>query len=126
MSGFIAGSLSDDAAQLARNGWTVGSFFEKGSEESDRYTESLEVKYWEFASGEGKSHSAKLSATTEWTYIISGELHSEVGDKRVVLGAGDYILIHPGVPNNLVAEVVRDTKAITVKAPSDPAAKKII
>ena len=65
----------------------------------------------------------KISDTTEWTLILAGHTRAVVGGDIVELWGGNYVLIHPGVPNNLVDDVLADTVGITVKSPSDPAAK---
>lgn len=91
-----------------------------------RNTDQVEVKYWEYKKGEKVKDYLKTSATTEWTYIIKGKIKARVDDTEVTLSAGDYILIHPNTPNNTVAEILEDVQAITVKAPSDQKAKKIL
>jgi hypothetical protein len=35
-------------------------------------------------------------------------------------------VIKPGVPNNNVFEILEDVSGITIKAPGDPTAKKVI
>jgi hypothetical protein len=49
-----------------------------------------------------------------------------IGVEELILSGGDYVLIHPGTPNNTVLEVLEDARILTVKAPSDPAAKRVI
>jgi hypothetical protein len=119
LHGYCVGSLEEDARTLDRRGWIVGRFFEAG--ESDRFTQDLEVKYWELRVGQEGDHRPKRSDATEWTLLLQGRVSSVVGEERVELAAGDYILIQPGVLNNLVDEIQADVRALTVKAPSDPA-----
>ena len=49
-----------------------------------------------------------------------------INGDEVEINAGDYIAIEPGTPNNLVVETLEDSAGITIKAPSDPAAKQVI
>lgn len=119
----VVGSLSADADALGRRGWIVGAFFD---EHDVRHCRDLEVKYGRFRQGEDPNHPAKVSSTTEFTLILSGAVRAQVGGREVILSQGDYVLIHPGIPNNVVLEVLQDTTALTVKAPSDPTAKRVL
>jgi quercetin dioxygenase-like cupin family protein len=125
-AGYICGTTKDDAERLGRGGWIVGVFFSEDQTDTVRTSEQIEVKYWSFKRGDGASHKAKLSATIEWSLIISGKVRARLGNESVILKAGDYVLIHPGTPNNLVAEVLEDVEAVTVKSPSNPAAKTVL
>lgn len=49
-----------------------------------------------------------------------------VSDNEIELTQGDYIVIEPGTPNNTVAEILEDVAGLTIKAPSDPSAKKLV
>lgn len=82
--------------------------------------------YWEFEAGKPSNHPTKVSSIIECTFILKGKVRSFVDGTEAILKAGDYIVIHPGTPNNLQVEILEDTAGITVKAPSDPSAKKII
>lgn len=126
MAGYVVGRLMEDAKRLDRRGWVVGSFFPRESDDPYRNSESLEVKYWSYPRGGGAEHGAKSSSTTEWTFIISGRSRALLDDSVIELTGGDYVLIHPGTRNNLVAEVLEEMTAITIKAPSDPAAKSAV
>ena len=122
---YAKGSLREDAAQLGRGGWILGSFYAREDAESLRATNEVEVKYWEYARGDGHSHQAKTSSTIEWTYIVAGRVRARLGRDFVILGEGEYVIIQPGTLNNVVEELLEDTRGITVKAPSDPEAKRI-
>jgi mannose-6-phosphate isomerase-like protein (cupin superfamily) len=126
MSGYVVGKLAADADELGRGGWVIGSFFDTDSTESGRHCSELEVKYWSYPQGGGQAHRMKSSKTTEWSMILSGRSRAVVGDSVFELQGGDYVLIHPDTPNNLVAEVLSDIVAITVKAPSEPTAKRLL
>lgn len=119
----VHGSLSADAKKLGRRGWVIGAFF--GSPDV-RLCADLEVKYGEFLQGTDPKHPAKVSATTEFTYILSGRVRAVVGSDELILSEGDYVLIHPGTPNNTVLEILEDARILTVKAPSDPTAKRVV
>jgi len=125
-AGYVCGNMEDDAARLGRGGWIVGVFFSDDPAESARTSEQLEVKYWSFKRGDGASHPTKSSTTLEWSVILSGKVRARLGDKSVVLNSGDYVLIHPNTPNNLVDEVLEDTVAVTIKSPSNPSAKTVL
>lgn len=124
--GFVTGSLTTDAIEIDRGGWVIGSFFPDSATGASRHTGDLEIKYWEFEPGSEGSHGQKLSGTTEWSLILEGSVVSLLDGEEISLESGDYALIHPGTPNNLVHRVTTRVKAITVKAPSDPSAKQAI
>jgi len=94
-------------------------------ESSPRRTGDIEIKYWEYPAGPTE-HPAKISKTTEVTFILKGETVAEIDGERLVLKAGDYVVISPDTPNNTVVEILSNAAGLTVKAPSDPFAKKII
>lgn len=119
----VVGSLAGDSDGLGRRGWIVGAFFD---EHDVRHCLDLEVKYGQFRRGEDPNHPAKVSSTTEFTLILSGAVRAQVGGREVILSQGDYVLIHPEIPNNVVLEVLQDATVLTVKAPSDPTAKRVL
>jgi mannose-6-phosphate isomerase-like protein (cupin superfamily) len=123
---YLVGSLSGDSIDLGRGGWLLGSFFDVAGPDAARHVEELEVKYWEFVPGEESVHQLKTSSTIEWSLILRGRTRARIGEADVILGSGDYVLIRPGVPNNLVAEVLVPIAALTIKSPSDPAAKVLV
>jgi len=125
-TGYVSGNMEVDAQRLGRGGWLLGVFFAEDPTESARTTEQIEVKYWSYKKGGGRSHQPKSSATIEWSLILTGKVRARLGDETVFLNSGDYVLIHPGTPNNLVDEVLEDTVAVTIKTPSNPSAKTIL
>ena len=68
----------------------------------------------------------KVSSTLESTLILSGTTEAVIDGEQLTLTAGDYVVIQPGIPNNLLVNVVQSTVGITIKAPSDVTAKKIV
>lgn len=94
--------------------------------QAPRKSEAVEIKYWEYKAGEVIKQYLKVSTIIECTFILKGRTKCRVGDEEVELKQGDYIVIAPGVPNNTVAEILEDVAALTIKAPSDPSAKKQI
>jgi quercetin dioxygenase-like cupin family protein len=91
-----------------------------------RKNEEVEIKYWEFKAGEEVGHGTKVSAIIECTFILKGRTRCLVGDDEIELKQGDYIVIKPGTPNNTVVEIIEDVVGLTIKAPSDPTAKKLV
>ena len=67
-----------------------------------------------------------MSAIFECTFILKGSTKAFIDGKEVVLSGGDYVVMQPGTPNNTVAEILEDAAGLTVKAPSDPTAKRVI
>jgi hypothetical protein len=118
---YYVGKYADDALNGPNRGWIVGSFMEQGP----RNVRDVEVKYWEYPAGV-TDHSCKESATFEVTFILQGETRARIADDEIILKAGAYVVIPPGMANNLVQEILIDAAGLTVKAPSDPSAKKIV
>lgn len=117
---FYVGNYKEDSNDHHR-GWIVGSFME----EEPRRTDLVEVKYWQVSVGD-KSHPAKTSGIYECTMIIEGHCTALIGDEVHELKAGSYVVIAPNTINNVLQEVHESTTGITIKAPSDPTAKKVI
>lgn len=113
------GKYSED--NKMNRGWFVGSFMENNVTKTD----VMEIKYAEFPVGL-TNHGLKTSATYECSIFISGKARAVVGDDEIIIEAGDYVAIQPGTPNNLILEILEPVKVITIKAPCDPNAKKLI
>lgn len=120
-SSYYVGSYRDDAINEPNHGWLVGKF----KDTLPRKNNEVEIKYWEYGLG-ANDHPLKESAIIECTFILSGKTRATVDDKEFVLNTGDYIVIHPGTKNNLVMEVIEPVSGLTIKAPSDPTAKKVL
>jgi len=118
---FYRGSYKNDGLNEPNHGWIVGKF----KDEAPRKNNEVEIKYWEFETG-FTDHPTKESAIIECTFILAGKVRGIVASEEVILSAGDYIVIEPGVPNNLVIEILENATGLTVKAPSDPSAKKVL
>jgi quercetin dioxygenase-like cupin family protein len=119
---FYIGSYRDDALNGANYGWIVGTFIK----DAPRKNKEVEVKYWQYKKGEIAKDYQKTSSTIECTFILKGKTSCLIYDQSIELNAGDYIVIKPGTPNNTVAKILEDTEGLTIKAPSDPSAKKIV
>lgn len=115
---FYVGNYKEDSKDHHR-GWIIGSFME----DRPRKTDLVEVKYWQVSEGD-TSHPAKTSGTYECTMIIQGHCTALIGDQTHELKAGDYVVIEPNTINNVLHNVNKATIGITIKAPSDPTAKK--
>ena len=97
--------------------WVFGDFIPHGP----RKTAALELKYWKFEKGhEGKPKVNGEPVATECTLILEGKVRGNIDGQTVYLSAGEYVLIHPRVPSNLIEEVIEPVLGITIKAPSDP------
>jgi mannose-6-phosphate isomerase-like protein (cupin superfamily) len=118
---YYIGSYREDGLNEPNRGWIVGKF----KENAPRKNNEVEIKYWEFKVGPN-NHPAKESSIIECTFILSGKTKGFIGDNEVTLRAGDYVVIQPGTPNNIVAEILEPASGLTVKAPSDPDAKRVI
>ncbi|HCH34619.1 MAG: hypothetical protein UY35_C0023G0015 [Candidatus Saccharibacteria bacterium GW2011_GWC2_48_9] len=116
---FTVGNYKNDAP--AHRGWFVGTFIEQGAAR----TGDVEIKYWEFPLGP-TSHDTKVSAIFECTLILTGRTRAVIDGQEVILSAGDYLAIEPGTPNNTVVEILEPASGLTIKAPSDPSAKKVV
>jgi len=119
---YYVGDFREDGLHGPNRGWIVGKFIE----DSPRKNEEVEIKYWEFAAGEDVGHGIKVSDIIECTFILKGKTKCLVGNDEIELKQGDYIVIEPGTPNNTVKEILEDVVGLTIKAPSDPSAKRII
>lgn len=119
---FYVGDYKRDGLNGANNGWIVGTFVDS----EPRKNEAVEIKYWEYSAGDTAKQYLKTSAIIECTFILKGSTKCLVDDQEIILNAGDYVVIKPGTPNNTVAEILEDVIGLTIKAPSDPSAKKIV
>ncbi len=118
---YYVGSYRDDAISEPNHGWLVGKF----KDALPRRNSDVEIKYWEYEIGPN-DHPLKVSAIVECTFILTGKTRAIIDDQEMILNAGDYIVIHPGTKNNTVLEILEPTSGLTIKAPSDPTAKKIL
>jgi quercetin dioxygenase-like cupin family protein len=121
MSAYYVGKFRDDARRGQNKNWLVGTFMADGP----RKTGAVEIKYWEFPVGP-TTHDKKISTTFEATFILAGEVRGEINDQPIHLQKGDYVVIQPGVTNNVVVQVIQAAEGLTIKAPSDPLAKKVL
>ena len=119
---YYIGDFRKDGLEGPNRGWIVGKFIESGP----RLSDDVEIKYWQYKSGEQVKSYLKTSEIIECTFILRGRTKCIVGDQEVELKTGDYIVIEPGTPNNTVAEIIENVEGLTIKAPSDPSAKKIV
>lgn len=118
---FYVGQYRDDGLNEPDRGWLVGTF----KNDLPRKNDEVEIKYWEYGVGP-TDHPLKESSIIECTFILKGRTRALVNNEEVILSAGDYLVIAPGVPNNNLVEVLEDVVGITVKAPSDPTAKTVL
>jgi hypothetical protein len=121
MSDYYVGDFNHDARTNGQRGWLIGKFMSQKPQKID----DVEIKYWELEPGP-TGHRTKKSATFECTFILDGETIGLIGNRETRLVGGQYVVISPGTPNNLVRYVVKRVRGLTVKAPSDPGAKQIL
>ena len=90
---------------------------DQGLQKLEKRKKDFILKYWEFKV-EDESHDAKAQRnSTEYNFIIEGEIRGDVGGEEILLRAGDFIIIRPGVVINLQKEIRKPTKGITIKVP---------
>jgi quercetin dioxygenase-like cupin family protein len=118
---FYAGRYREDGLTEPHRGWIVGQF----KPDAPRRTDQVEIKYWEFPAGPS-DHPAKTSTIIECTLVLKGVVRAVIDGHELILSAGDYVVIAPGTPNNTVVEILEDAAGLTVKAPSDPSAKRVL
>jgi quercetin dioxygenase-like cupin family protein len=119
---YYVGNLNYDAKNGGHRGWVVGTFME---DDTVRKNESVEILYWEFPKGQ-IDHPTKTSTIIEVTIIIEGSIAGDIEGKPLTLKKGEYIVIKPGTVNNIAKEALSHVVGLTIKAPSDPNAKKIV
>jgi quercetin dioxygenase-like cupin family protein len=123
MATHYVGSYKDDAKReySRHKGWVIGEFMA----DCPRQTPHMQIKYWEY-SPDGDSHPLKQSSILECTFIIEGHITATINGIAYELRGGDYAVISPHTPNNLVSTVHKLTKGITIKAPGNPNDKTVI
>jgi mannose-6-phosphate isomerase-like protein (cupin superfamily) len=118
---YYVGSYREDGLNEPNHGWIVGTF----KDQAPRKNEDVEIKYWEFPVGP-TGHPLKESSIIECTFVLEGSAKGILNGEAVVLSAGDYMVIEPGTPNNFPSDVLEYIVGLTVKAPSNPTAKKVL
>lgn len=117
---YTIGNMEDEAPK--QRGWFVGTFID---ETSAARTDVVEIKYTEFPVGP-TDHPMKTSAIFECSIFLAGRAKAIIDGQEHILEAGQFVAIQPNTPNNLVVEILKPVTVLTIKAPSDPSAKKII
>ena len=118
---YYVGSYRDDGLNDPNRGWIVGKF----KDTLPRKNDEVEIKYWEYEVGMTE-HPLKESSIIECTFILSGKTRALIESQEIILKTGDYVVIKPGIKNNTVLEILEPTSGLTIKAPSDPGAKKVL
>ena len=117
---FYIGTVQDDAQK--NKGWFVGSFVEPGL----RNTTALEIKAWRVPLGPS-NHIPKIQhEALEINIVVRGKLRGIVDGKKVELSAGQFIIIPPGIENNLPEEALEDSEGFCIKTPSNPSDKQVV
>jgi len=120
------GKTGKDLVEFIENGqpdlidsvWLFGNI--DGLKNGDlEKTNNFEMKYWAFTKNSNPSHKSKvLNKSTERTLIIRGKIEGNIAGEPITLETGDYVIIRPETPNNLVEKVIENTMGITIKSPS--------
>ncbi len=121
---FYHGNYEEEAALESKNPrkdkwWFVGHFMQGGY----RKTEDMGLKYWKFNKGEEGAHKPKDGEplSTECTMIFSGRVRGTIAGEKITLAAGEYVIIPPKTPSNLVEEILEEPAiGLTIKAPNNP------
>jgi quercetin dioxygenase-like cupin family protein len=113
------GRYKDDAPK--HRGWFIGTFMDEGATKTD----DVEIKYWEFPVGL-TTHETKTSTTYECTIFLAGHSRGTIDGREIEFKAGDYVAIQPGTSSNPVIEIIEPVIGLTIKAPSDPSAKRVL
>jgi len=119
---YYIGDLKYDAKNGGHRGWVVGEFME---EDTVRKNEAVEILYFEFPPGKIE-HPTKVSSIIEVTILLDGDMGGMIDDREIHLKKGEYVVISPGTVNNTARYTETGVKGLTIKAPSDTTAKKII
>lgn len=97
----------------------MGRFMAGKGVDDARNTDKFEIKFWKFKKGEDAKHLPKCQKTaTECTFILKGKIAGEIASQPVVLEAGEYVVIPPGIVSNFPKTVIEDVEGLTIKAPS--------
>jgi quercetin dioxygenase-like cupin family protein len=92
-------------------------------QEGHRKTTAMGLKYWKYNKGEEASHKQKNGEplSTECTLILGGRVRGVIAGEEITLSAGEYVIIPPNTPGNLIKEVLEgQVVGLTIKAPNDP------
>lgn len=119
---YYIGDIKHDAKSDGYRGWVVGSFLPNGWV---RKVDEVEILYWSFPPGK-INHPTKVSSIVEVTIILEGSIEGDIDNIPIILKKGQYIVIKPGTINNIAQNALEDVAGITIKAPSDTTAKKVI
>lgn len=119
---YYIGDIEHDAKNDGYRGWVVGSFLPK---DWVRKVDEVEILYWSFPPGK-INHPTKTSSIVEVTIILEGSIEGDIDNIPLVLKKGQYIVIKPGTINNIAQNALENVVGLTIKAPSDTTAKKVI
>jgi len=73
------------------------------------------LKYWKYNKGEEASHKQKNGEP------LGGRVRGVIAGEEITLSAGEYVIIPPNTPGNLIKEVLEgQVVGLTIKAPNDP------
>lgn len=111
---FYVGVYANDAPKSNPPGWIIGRFIA----DLPRKTEKVEIKYWTFPVGQTSHKPKSQKEEIEITLLLRGKIRGYVGTQSIEIQEGQYIVISPGVENNIIEFVDREAEGLTIKAPS--------
>ena len=123
---FYKGDYKKDAERETKNPrkdkfWIVGHFMPT---QDPRKTQDMGIKYWRFSKGEEGNHKPKERGeqrSTECTLILEGAVCGSVNGETITLLKGEYVIINPETPSNLIEKVLESPAiGLTIKAPNVP------
>ncbi len=98
--------------------WLFGDLDIFGEKDLEK-NKNFYLKYWVYARGDNPDHKTKTHRiSTEYTFVIKGKIEGMVDGEEITLETGDYVVIPPGIPNNLMQKIHENTVGITIKSPS--------
>ncbi|HYM68067.1 MAG TPA: hypothetical protein VEZ44_00590 [bacterium] len=85
------------------------------------------MKYQEFRAGPTGHATKTESKMIECTLLLSGRAQGRIAGRRVVLSAGQYFVIAPGVVSNIPERILsRRASFLVIKAPSVRGSKTVV
>lgn len=101
-------------------GWFIGPFLEDGQ---PCKTDLLEIIYKEHIKGARVEHHYH-EKKNEILILLEGQAEYKLNDDSVIINAGEFIYVHPGV--RISGVFLKDSKIIAIHAPAISGDKQII
>jgi len=111
-----------DKQQQKMRGWLTGQFFPKGSPFKDDKVEIC-CKTLSVGNPEDKLHQHPYGK--EYLIVVKGKAILQVGDQRLVIKKGDYLVVPKNTPEKLI-KVIEEITFLGIRCPSVPDNKTIL